>query len=474
MSDEQPVPLKKAKKRCAGEQTGRFCIIHYERNKSDLVLRPLSSDAFEKIQCVMQFRSNLMNAVHRLDDICRKVPETYDAVHHSIHRWCYQNFTNTAKLRSAQSTQSTPDTAASSSTNTRLKRDCDATASSRSRVLFPKDRCLLCSKKRKSKRGVWECLTKCSSRMAKLSIKNAALAKNDFRLIGKCPEWELEAGEAHYHETCRQAYIRRDDRQHHRPSLHDPNEGPNLFGGAEQRAAYNDAFSHACEYIDELVIARGQVIRMSMVRERYLSYIQANTPVFYNENHQMHKLKEKIVRHYGDLVKFWQPNYKSELLYSSGILTGEAVAVAFESATSELRMLEEAAMILRRHIVNGQQSAAEMPWPPSATYLKSCAISPPACLTDFIAQVITGRAGSEMSSRNSRVSLSIAEDVCAATTRGRWKMPKHLLLGMSLRHITGSDKVVTMLNRFGHSCSYSQLLELETKRFLFLWKSPEK
>lgn len=41
-------------------------------------------------------------------------------------------------------------------------------------------------------------------------------------------------------------------------------------------------------------------------------------------------------------------------------------------------------------------------------------------------------------------------------------MPKHLLLGMTLQHITGSAVIVTMINRFGHCASYSRVLELES------------
>ena len=41
-------------------------------------------------------------------------------------------------------------------------------------------------------------------------------------------------------------------------------------------------------------------------------------------------------------------------------------------------------------------------------------------------------------------------------------MPKHLLLGMSVRHLTGSAELITVLNKFGHCASYSVLLELET------------
>ena len=40
-------------------------------------------------------------------------------------------------------------------------------------------------------------------------------------------------------------------------------------------------------------------------------------------------------------------------------------------------------------------------------------------------------------------------------------MPKHLLLGVALHHFTGSAKIVTMLHRYGHCSSYSQVLELE-------------
>ena len=41
-------------------------------------------------------------------------------------------------------------------------------------------------------------------------------------------------------------------------------------------------------------------------------------------------------------------------------------------------------------------------------------------------------------------------------------MPKHLLLGMSVRNLTEGAELMTVLNRFGHCASYSVLLELET------------
>ena len=42
------------------------------------------------------------------------------------------------------------------------------------------------------------------------------------------------------------------------------------------------------------------------------------------------------------------------------------------------------------------------------------------------------------------------------------KTPKHIALPLTLKHITGSTQAVTLLNRFGHGMSESQLLECET------------
>lgn len=45
--------------------------------------------------------------------------------------------------------------------------------------------------------------------------------------------------------------------------------------------------------------------------------------------------------------------------------------MAFEESTSESKRLEEAAMILHRHILQAQTEAQEMYWPHSADYLPS-------------------------------------------------------------------------------------------------------
>ena len=234
-----------------------------------------------------------------------------------------------------------------------------------------------------------------------------------------------------------------------------------IHGCAEQRQAYDAAFQHVCSHIRQHIIHDGSVLRMTTVRGVYLSYMEEHSPEFYNPLHKTQKLKEKIVRHFGSVIQFWQPNVKSELLYSSDIPAGAAIEVAFEAATSEDKLLEDAAMTLRRNILNAHMTSGEMPWPPSADHLNINASLPPTVLTDFMSRVITGKPSTASTQTASRLVSSLSEDICAATTRGRWKLAKHLLLGMTLRHFTGSAQLITLIHRFGHCCSYSQILELE-------------
>ena len=66
----------------------------------------------------------------------------------------------------------------------------------------------------------------------------------------------------------------------------------------------------------------------------------------------------------------------------------------------------------------------------------------------------------DSSVKNQRLALFFSQDICQVVTRGQWTMPKHLLLGMTLKHLTGSADIVTLINRFGHFIFYSSLLEL--------------
>ena len=57
--------------------------------------------------------------------------------------------------------------------------------------------------------------------------------------------------------------------------------------------AHQKAFQHICSYVDENIIKGGNVERVTMLRERYLQYMQGNYLVFYNPQYKTYQLKDK-------------------------------------------------------------------------------------------------------------------------------------------------------------------------------------
>ena len=84
---------------------------------------------------------------------------------------------------------------------------------------------------------------------------------------------------------------------------------------------------------------------------------------------------------------------------------------------------------------------------------------PPPLLENFLSILLAGKQNNEASEKKKQLAGSFVQHICTAVTNGQWAMPKHLLLGMSVRHLTGSAELITVLSRFGHCALYSVLLE---------------
>ena len=67
-----------------------------------------------------------------------------------------------------------------------------------------------------------------------------------------------------------------------------------------------------------------------------------------------------------------------------------------------------------------------------------------------------------LSDTNNRHVMSIAQDMLHVVSNGRLKTPKHVVLPLTMRHLTRSSQLVEILNHFGHSLSNSVIQEVET------------
>ena len=203
--------------------------------------------------------------------------------------------------------------------------------------LMPADSCLFCDKNRLRKSGKEEHLVKCVTKTAEDSIKRAAETKQDGDILLKIQGIDLVAKEAHYHASFRKNYTQSVN------SKEVPKEQESNEAQAAMKAAHKAAFENLCGHVNTSIISGGNVERMSMLRERYLAYILQNSPDCYYPDYKPDKLKSKLVKEFGSSIQFWQPNHRSEFVYSSDIKTGEAIGVEFEAAASETKRLKEAA-----------------------------------------------------------------------------------------------------------------------------------
>ena len=282
----------------------------------------------------------------------------------------------------------------------------------------------------------------------------AAEEKADETLLTRIRGHDLFAREARFHKSCRAKYV--SDPKHLRST-----DDENRAQQQKLELAHRETYLKVCQKIDRDIICDKKIVKLSELRQLYISGL-ADTE-FPNPNYRSENLKaklEKDVTYCGKLSFCKLGNqFTSCIVYSSDIDVNCAVKSAYELGSID--MIQDAAMYLHQLIMRHFEESEELKWPPTPKDLEnSDGIIPPQ-LEKFLSYVVTGKP-TAVTSRAHRLVHSIGQDMCRAATNGEWKLPKHLLICMTMRHLFRSEQLVTLLNRMGHSESYSFSLELET------------
>ena len=91
--------------------------------------------------------------------------------------------------------------------------------------------------------------------------------------------------------------------------------------------------------------------------------------------------------------------------------------MAFENATSQEKTVIEAAMVIRRAILDGYNESEQLPWPPSDKDLRTDTIQLPQLLSTFLS-FLYSKNGKPQSSRCQRRAVSTGQDICYNVTKG--------------------------------------------------------
>ena len=444
---EQPEGTKRKRD---SEQPPIVCIAHVKGlSYGDLHLLSGLKDSEKKLAKLQEVRNRrlaqLPESPHMMKDTCDLVPE-FLAEHHGIHWECYKRFTmNLDRLN--------PSTAGTSqrtgATTQRMGR-----TSSGDKIIFQPD-CIFCSSESRKKvkvHGSWT-----TQGMSQFeydgwkAVLEMAEMKQDEQLLVRIRGHDLFASEAKFHKTCRMKYMQKPEKwrsideeaQHHQGELEE---------------AHRQAFDVVCDAIERDVLMAKKIMKLSDLRQMYVTSLQ--TSKYANPDYRGSKLKLKLEKHepFRERLSFCDMG-KSYIIFSTAIDVQTAVKEAFQLGSRD--MIESAGSHLRLSILDDFSNAPELKWPPGPSDLTQMDDVVPDALRKLLCCIITGTTSS-MSPRRQRLVQSIGQDICRAATNGSWKLPKHIIMCMSLRHQYRSEKLITLLNRMGHCESYSFSLELET------------
>ena len=104
------------------------------------------------------------------------------------------------------------------------------------------------------------------------------------------------------------------------------------------------------------------------------------------------------------------------------------------------------------------ETSKELPWPPPPGRIMRGITSSPELLQHFVGCLISGET-------KGRLIDSLCHDIMYVVTNGQWVTSKHLLMAITIWHLTGKAEIITLLNRFGHCVSYSRVLEALTSKY---------
>ena len=168
--------------------------------------------------------------------------------------------------------------------------------------------------------------------------------------------------------------------------------------------------------------------------------------------------------YFKDKIKKDQGNTRNgNIISNSSMSLDLAVREAFIEKKSIKTSVREVVLLLRRGIL---YKSFNKVLPPDITVkdLTEGEAFVPEFLEDFSKYLLCGanqRRGN--TARNERRVSSFAQDAIYAVSNGKVKPSKHLTLGMAMKSITSSRRIVDILNCLGHCVNYSCVEELETE-----------
>lgn len=426
-------------------EKGAQCVIHIDQDTTDPIIH-FTEETWAKVQTAKITRLKNIGS-SKYSTLCHELGSEYNAKTDGYHSKCYKNFTATKKTKES-SVSIVPIYSGV------LRSDASSSVSTPSEVLDAV--CIFCDHERKKIKGKHEYLSNVETFEAQETIKDSANILEDVEFLAKYESLDFIAKEAKYHESCKKNYIARSERIRKTSSA----KKTEL---AEERNVHADAFKLLSEYISSFIINEQRCEFISSLLDQYRSIMTGFGIV--DSSYTLQKLSERILDSFGSKLSISKSsNKEGTVLHLTSISSKEAVDSALELAKSGTHTITRAALKLRGIILDLMRASSKLPLMMTAEDIRKGQADIPLEVLKFFRVLSTGSEKPGPSeSRSERYAWSAASDALFATSNGQLKPGKHLTLGIGVKSITGSKKVVNVLNHFGQCIHYNTCEEIETE-----------
>ena len=223
----------------------------------------------------------------------------------------------------------------------------------------------------------------------------------------------------------------------------------------QTRNAHKKAFVAVANHITEVINGKEVLFVADLNRfyeELVNDLIDNESDISYNAR----KLEGKIMHYFGDRIQTIRGNLICDKKYTN------EEAIRLRDKQNIQTKIRNVTLFLRREVL--QADYTPLPSTVSLEKIGKSEVNTPEDLVKFFRYLVGGPyVGRELTAAKSYRTTFISEDVVFAATSGRRRPAKHLQIGMAIKSLTGSSKVVTMLNRLGNCINYNRIEELETE-----------
>ncbi|XP_068200383.1 uncharacterized protein [Palaemon carinicauda] len=321
-----------------------------------------------------------------------------------------------------------------------------------------KSKCIFCGKERKKKKGKDDPLINVSTKDGcRTLFERAPRSKNEYFknfIMSMMSEADLIAKEGKYHKSCRIDFM-------HETDIKQSNSG-------SSRDVHKKAYGSLYSTIQQQVVQNKRSLLISSLLNRYREEYCSNGGDFKDvASYTPQNLSRKIQGSFGDKICITLADARrGNYIYNASLSQEQGKAQLYDDAREyeENEKLTWAALHLWSQIMQLPKSKTSNP--ATVQNLKECSPDIPKQVDQFFRTLLTGIPptfqGSQKGAMDRKVS-SMASDAIFNVSRGTIKLWKHTVMGLGLASLTGSKIALQVLNRAGHSLSYSETKELETE-----------